>query len=224
MSDDTKPTVFEAWSRVMGAVQAIGKGDYNSDQRFHFRGIDKVMDAVGPVLREHQVIVVPTAEDITTERYVTKRDTAMKNAAVRMRYTVYGPAGDSFSGVTYGEAADSGDKAVAKAQSVAYRVFLLQGLTIPTNEPDPDTHSHERVAVNPEAQQARDELAELCEQLGITLGRAVQDFAAANGGLDIREATDPGPIRALAERYRVEKAPPPAEDTRHADDQEPAGE
>lgn len=143
----TKPTVFEAWSKVMGAVQTIEKSERNRDQGFNFRGIDTVVNAVGPVLREHQVIVIPFAEDITTERYNTAKGTAMKSATVRMRYTVHGPAGDSFSGVAYGEAADSGDKAVSKAQSVAYRVFLLQGLTIPTNEPDPDASSHERAGL-----------------------------------------------------------------------------
>ncbi|MBF6416910.1 ERF family protein [Nocardia cyriacigeorgica] len=147
MSEDTKPTVFEAWSAVMGAVQAVEKSERNRDQGFNFRGIDTVVNAVGPVLRDHQVIIIPTVEDITTERYTTSKGAAMKSATVRMRYTVYGPAGDSFSGVTYGEAADSGDKAVSKAQSVAYRVFLLQGLTIPTNDPDPDTHSHERASL-----------------------------------------------------------------------------
>ncbi|NKU87713.1 hypothetical protein GS884_09095 [Rhodococcus hoagii] len=57
---------------------------------------------------------------------------------------MFGPAGDSFSGSAYGEAADAGDKAVSKAQSVAYRTFLLQGLTVPTEERDPDADVHER--------------------------------------------------------------------------------
>jgi hypothetical protein len=39
---------------------------------------------------------------------------------------------------TPGEAFDSGDKSTAKAMSVAYRTALLQALTLPTDEPDPD--------------------------------------------------------------------------------------
>lgn len=205
---DPKPTVFEAWSKVMGAVQTIEKSERNRDQGFNFRGIDTVVNAVGPVLREHQVIVIPTAEEITTERYTTAKGTAMKSATVLMRYTVYGPTGDSLSGVAYGEAADSGDKAVSKAQSVAYRVFLLQGLTIPTNEPDPDSSSHDRAAFNPEAQTARDELVALCEELGIGLDTAMNDYAKDNKQ-DIRQATDPGPIRALTARYLRESKNPP---------------
>ena len=70
----------------------------------------------------------------------------MHKAVVKMRYTIIGPDGGQIEGGAYGEAADAGDKAVSKAESVAYRVFLLQGLTIPTDEADPDAESHQRAA------------------------------------------------------------------------------
>lgn len=144
-----KLSVYEAWSAVMEEVQSIGKNDRNTDQNFSFRGIDSVMSAVGPVLRKHGVSVIPQALDEISERYETKRGANMVNRLVKVGFKVIGPRGDSFEGSTYGEAADSGDKAVSKAHSVAYRTFLLQALTIPTDEPDPDSNSHERTA--PEA-------------------------------------------------------------------------
>lgn len=210
---DPKPTAAEALSRVMEDVQAIEKADRNQDQGFMFRGIDAVLDKVGPVLRKHGVVIIPRALNITTERYVTGKGTAMRNATVTMGYTVYGPAGDTIEGSAFGEAADSGDKAVSKAQSVAYRVFLLQGLTIPTRQADPDANSHERATYTQEAQDARDDLTEACQELGINLRQAMRDFAKANGGLDIRAATDPGPIRALAAKYREQNPFAPTEPT-----------
>lgn len=200
MADETKPTVVEAFSRVMEEVREIGKKDRNRDQNFMFRGIDTVINTVGPLLRKHGVVIIPIAESIETERYVTSKGTAMKNATVRMRYTVHGPAGDSFEGVTYGEAADSGDKAVSKAQSVAYRVFLLQSLTIPTNEPDPDSSSHERSALHP-AEAARQELLAVLKRKGIQPEDAMQRFAVDNDGMHIRGCDDPSPIRALIAHY-----------------------
>lgn len=137
-------TVYETFSKVMGEVQGIRKGDRNAQQGFNFRGIDAVLNAVGPALRSHGVTIVPTAEHIETERYQTAKGGQMMGVIVRMRYTVYGPDGDSFEGSAYGQAADSGDKAVSKAESVAYRTFLLQALTVPTDEPDPDASVHER--------------------------------------------------------------------------------
>ena len=148
MADET-PTVHQAWSLVMDQVQTIRKTGRNKTQGYDFRGIDEVMSVVGPALRAHNVTVVPTAESVETERYQTKSDALMQGVIVKMRYTVYGPAGDSFEGSAYGQASDSGDKAIPKAESVAYRVFLLQALTVPTDDPDPDQHSHERVQQEP---------------------------------------------------------------------------
>lgn len=203
---DTKPTVFEAFSAVMADVQAVRKTERNSQQNYSFRGIDSVLNAVGPALREHGVIIIPAVEDMQVEKYTTGRNnTQMKNVTVRTRFTVHGPAGDSFSGVALGEASDSSDKAVAKAQSVAYRVFLLQGLTIPTDDPDPDAFTHERNAVDP-ADEARDDLLAVCNELGIDPNQAVVDFMAATDGGDIRTTADAEAIRALAKRYRTEAA------------------
>lgn len=141
--------VYEAFSAVMADVKAIGKDDKNPQQGFSFRGIDAVMQSVGPVLRKHGVFIIPTGEDMRSETYATRSGTSMRNVTVTMRYRVYGPAGDHFEGVSFGEAADSGDKAVTKAQSVAYRTFLLQSLTVPTGDPDPDGAVHERAVAEP---------------------------------------------------------------------------
>jgi hypothetical protein len=131
----------------MADVQSIGKNERNKDQGFSFRGIDTVVNAVGPALREHGVLVIPRPVSIQFHDYETKRGTAMRNCVVEMAYTIKGPAGDTIDGGgAYGEASDAGDKSVSKAQSVAYRVFLLEALAIPTDEPDPDLETHERVA------------------------------------------------------------------------------
>lgn len=143
----TSPSVHQAFAAVMADVRAIEKSDRNAQQGFTFRGIDAVMQAVGPALRTHGVVIVPTAEELKSETYQTSKGTAMRNVTVTMRYQVFGPGGDSFEGRTFGEAADSGDKAVTKAQSVAYRTFLLQALTVPTGDPDPDSDTHERAVV-----------------------------------------------------------------------------
>lgn len=144
MTDEGKPTVVEALSRVMGQVQSISKDSRNQSQNFNFRGIDAVMNAVGPALREHGVVVVPCGVEWQSENYSTAKGTAMKNVTLVVRFRFYGPAGDFIEACAAGEAADSGDKAVPKAHSVAYRTLLLQALCVPTDEPDPDSQSHER--------------------------------------------------------------------------------
>jgi hypothetical protein len=145
VSAETVPNVQQAWANVMAEVQGLGKHQRtDSGNRFNFRGVDDVMNAVGPVLRKHGVSVVPTAVTHHPENYSTKSGTAMRNVTVLVSYAIHGPAGDTMPGAAAGEAADSGDKATPKAMSVAFRTFLLQSLCLPTDEPDPDREQHER--------------------------------------------------------------------------------
>ena len=183
--------VFEAWAAVMADVQGIGKNEQvtQGPARFNFRGVDSTVNAVGPALRKHGVTVVPTAEHIDTERYQTAKGGLMQGAIVRMRYTVYGPDGDHFEGATYGQAADAGDKAVSKAESVAWRVFLLQALTVPTDEPDPDYEVHERVVSAPDPLlRAKNNLLSAVTAAGMEM-EAFIDWAKADRDLDLRSAS-----------------------------------
>ncbi|SHT54308.1 bacteriophage protein [Mycobacteroides abscessus subsp. abscessus] len=209
-----KPTVHEAWNRVMHGVQSISKDSQNRQQGFNFRGIDAVMNAVGPLLREHGVIVVPMAQSHEAERYTSKNGGQMCNRIVEMGFTVYGPRGDHFNGIAYGEAADSGDKSMTKAESVALRTFLLQSLMIPTDEPDPDSQIHERATPqqargqqqeprqqsrqqqkppqeeNPESKAARDDLKAIAEEQGWELEKIVAAWGKHNNTKPLRMATD----------------------------------
>ncbi len=146
-----KLTVFEAWSKVMEDVQAIKKSQRNNapNANYNFRGIDAVMNAVGPVLRKHGVFVVPETATASYRDVLTSTGKPSREATVMVHYRVYGPAGDSFPMCSPGEAMDSGDKGTPKAMSVAYRTVLLQALTIPTDEPDPDSQTYERAQGTP---------------------------------------------------------------------------
>jgi hypothetical protein len=141
--------VHVAWIRVMRDVGVIRKAERNKQQNFNFRGIDNVVNAVGPVMRKHGVFVVPqSVADVKEERYLTAKpkETAMHGVIARFVWRVYGPRGDYFDMESLGESADAGDKACPKVHSVALRVALLESLMIPTDEIDPDAESHERAA------------------------------------------------------------------------------
>lgn len=141
-------TVHQALSKVMAEVQAVRKDSKNQAQRFNFRGIDAVMNAVGPALRKHGVVILPEEVDVHRTNGTTVNGKQTAEVVVKVTYRVYGPNGDSIHGKVAAEAMDFGDKSVAKAMSVAYRTFLLQALTIPTDEPDPDSESYERGVPN----------------------------------------------------------------------------
>ena len=137
-------TVHQAWTNVMVEVLAIRKAEQNKFQGFNFRGIDAVMNAVGPALRTHGVSVVPVEGAAVHRDFASKDGKTQHEAIVTVTYRVTGPAGDHFDGWSIGEAADSSDKATTQSMSVAFRTFLLQALCIPTDAPDPDLNTVER--------------------------------------------------------------------------------
>lgn len=156
--------VHEALSKVMKDVGAVKKLDRNtsSGAGYNFRGIDAVTSAVYPALIEHGVIVVPKVLDYQYGTVVVgHKRTEMSHVRLTVQFTWIGPEGDVLEGVSAGEAFDSGDKATAKAHSVAFRTALLQTLCLPTDEPDPDSHTYERAGVDP-ADEARQALLTKC--------------------------------------------------------------
>jgi hypothetical protein len=136
-------TAQQAVLAVMNEVQAVGKTGRNTSQGFNFRGIDAVMNAVGPAFRKHGAFVVPTVVSNVSDILPTKAGGSLNVIRLNVEFAIYGQEGDPIVGAVYAEAMDSGDKAGAKAMSVALRTFLLQVLCLPTDEPDPDSHSYE---------------------------------------------------------------------------------
>jgi ERF superfamily len=125
-------------------VQAVRKGDRNTAQNYNFRGIDAVVNAVGPAFRKHGVFVLPVKSEAMYRDVRTSQDKPSRECTINVTYRVFGADGDSFDFEVPGESMDSGDKGTPKAMSVALRTGLLQGLCIPTDEPDPDSQSYER--------------------------------------------------------------------------------
>jgi hypothetical protein len=134
-------------SQVMEEVGAVKKGDRNDHQKFNFRGIDAVVNAVSPALRKHNVVITPQVLDYQYETVqVGNPSKNMASVRVMVRYTFHAPDGSTLETVVPAESFDSGDKATAKAMSVAFRTCLLQTLCLPTDDADPDSQSYERSA------------------------------------------------------------------------------
>ncbi|WP_372663680.1 ERF family protein [Amycolatopsis kentuckyensis] len=176
---DTK-SVYEALNDVMADVRAVGKGDYNKQQGFSFRGIDAVVNAVGPVLRRHRVIVAPLHTEARYRDVLSAKQTPMRECTVLVTYRIYGPAGDHIDTQVAGEAMDIGDKGTPKAMSVAYRTALLQALCLPTNEPDPDHDTYER-GDQGKPDTLLDQIRNYATEQGFDLYAVMADFQARTG-------------------------------------------
>jgi ERF superfamily protein len=145
-------TIFERISAVMEDVQAVKKTGTNTQQHYNFRGIDAVVNAVGPAFRKHKVVgPVPHATTVSYRDVQTTTGKPSRECTVLVTYRFYGPKGDFMETEVPGESMDSGDKGTPKAMSVAERIALLQILCIPTDEIEADAQSYERAAAPPPA-------------------------------------------------------------------------
>ncbi|MGH3379520.1 MAG: ERF family protein [Actinoallomurus sp.] len=203
--------VHVAWSRVMGDIVKISKGDkYNgAGVKYDFRGVDRTVNAFAPVLRKHGVLVLPVKVEASYRDTKTSKGNPMQECTVTVSWMIVGPAGDTLPQLlqSAGEALDSMDKSAAKAQSVALRVLLLTAGMVPTGDPDPDSMQVERGeapirAVNsyrdevleetPSARRMHQMIYELRQQKRL-------------GELTTNENGDEEPIGALIERHGRER-------------------
>lgn len=142
------PKIHAALNEVMKQVGAVKKGDFNDFQKFHFRGVDAVVNAVYPALVEHRVTVQPKVLQYDYSTIDVGKGAASKpmgHARVIVEYTFTSVEdGSTASAAAAGEAFDAGDKATPKAMSVALRTALLQSLMLPTDDPEPDAQTYER--------------------------------------------------------------------------------
>lgn len=151
-----------AWSRIMREVLFIAKADRTtSGSTYNYRGIDRVVDNVAPCLRKHGVIVMPVKVRAEYTVINTKSGSAMNYCRATVSFAIMGPRGDvlqmphpetgimgTMIGEAVGEGFDSGDKSSMKAQSVAYREFLIKALAIPVTRPaaDPEHGEQHQIA------------------------------------------------------------------------------
>jgi len=135
--------IYETIAAVMGEIGAIGKTSKNEQQKFMFRGIDAVMNAINPALVKHKLFIVPEILEQIREERQSKNGGMLIYSVCKIKYTFYAEDGSSVSATVIGEGMDSGDKATNKAMSIAFKYACFQVFCIPTEEMvDPDAEVH----------------------------------------------------------------------------------
>lgn len=167
--------VHVAMAAVMADVRALGKNDRNAHFGYQFRGVDATVNALGPAMRTHGVVLLPQVEHIEYRDVQIGPPNKRRDAhevKVRVRYTFVGPKGDRLDVVTCGEAIDEADKGTAKATSVALRIALLQTFALPTDDPDPDASDVQRGERGNDRPTGEREQAGRPSERGLTLAAA----------------------------------------------------
>lgn len=140
------PHVLTAILQVMRAVHSVSKDSFNEQQRFKFRGIDDVLNAVTGHMRDAAITTTPRVLSKSYEQVnIGTNRTLTGHATVEVCYEFTSLLDGSVKEVIVpGEAMDVGDKAYSKAMSVAWRTALIQTFALATGEPDPDHQTYQR--------------------------------------------------------------------------------
>ena len=134
MSEIKAPMIYGKIADCMRQLGAIGKDSYNQQQKFSYRGVDAVMNALNPVLTANHVFCVPEVLEQHREERQTRNGGNLIYSILKMCYTLYAEDGSSVSATVIGEGMDSADKSSNKAMSVAYKYAMFQIFSIPTEE------------------------------------------------------------------------------------------
>ena len=136
--------------KCINAVQAdlaktgIGKDSENTFDKYKFRGIDAVYNAVAPLLAKHGLCILPRMVSRSCEERQSQKGGALFYVTVEAEFDfVCAEDGTKHTVRTFGEAMDRGDKATNKAMSAAYKYAAFQTFAIPTEgDNDADAHTH----------------------------------------------------------------------------------
>lgn len=140
-------TVYKAIAAVSGDLAKIGisKDQVNTTQKYKFRGIDDIYNALAQLLCKHNLVILPRYTDRTVQERNARNGGTLFYVSVRGEFDFISTEDNSsHTVVIFGEAMDSGDKATNKAMSAAYKYAAIQTFAIPTEgDNDADTTTHD---------------------------------------------------------------------------------
>jgi hypothetical protein len=222
------PMIYRAIGAIMSEIGPVGKDGFNQAQKFKFRSIEAVANAAHGLLAKHGVFCAPVCTDKQVGDRALGTGKTVMHAVLTMQYTFYAADGSSIVVTTLGEGMDSGDKAVNKAMSAAFKYALLQLFCIPTEEdgdyddPTVDTYRQPAQAPNPAATSA-DKLAAIkkvtgwCQSQGIndsghaaTLIKAATQHALGKDKIETKEELDRVVSAILNNKYAPDSGEPVA--------------
>lgn len=137
-------SIYIAMNSIMQSIEAVKKSKTNEQQKFKYRGIDDVMNALHDSFAKAGVFVIPEVLDRMEVERATKDNRPLFYVTLRIKYTFFAGDGSNVSTIVSGTAMDSGDKADNKCMAIGLKYALLQTFLIPTEDMiDPDSQVHE---------------------------------------------------------------------------------
>jgi hypothetical protein len=157
----TRLNLLEKLAEVRRRIGYIQKRGFNEHNNYSYVTAADLAGAVGDILAELGVVIVPQLESITYEPNTAGRTEVSRAAQVVMAYTFADvDTGEELTARVAGQGLDAGDKAPYKAMTGALKYALLQSFLLATGD-DPEeerlnhTNGSERLITAEEVRQLR---------------------------------------------------------------------
>ncbi len=124
--------------QLMAAVTYLQKTEENKEQRYKYLSAEAVSERIQPELIKLQLVPLPMFETIAESEYSTKSGAIWKYNRTRLNLLIVDiESGEYCQAVGEGSGTDPGDKAVAKAQTMADKNLWCKLLKVPIGD-DPE--------------------------------------------------------------------------------------
>ena len=135
---DTKTTLFAKLASILGTIKNVPKTGWNDFHKYNYIREEDLVDAIRPLLAAQGVSILFECEEILhVEPVQTSRGKTERIVAVRCAITIGDKDGNEHKVSMIGEGQDSGDKAVYKAMTGAFKYWLYKTFMVSTGD-DPE--------------------------------------------------------------------------------------
>jgi hypothetical protein len=132
MSTKIKTALLAAQADICAkGIAKLNRADLGG-AKVNFRGIEQAMNEMSPILVRHGITVTSRYSDLNIMERTKAEGKATRFVTLKGSFEFSADDDSKVIAECYGEAMDNGDKAVTKAQSVAFRTALFQQFVVPT--------------------------------------------------------------------------------------------
>lgn len=140
--------------QMMSKVTYIQKDSENKEQKYKYLSYEAVSEKIQAALIDLKLVAIPEFESVSEKEYNTAKGALWKYVKTKLTLKIYDvESGEYCVAIGEGSGVDPGDKAVAKAQTMAQKNLWTKLLNIPIGddpEADPQTDKQQFMMAQPQ--------------------------------------------------------------------------
>lgn len=178
--------IAKKFVEVMRDCSHVAKNGTNDFHRYKYATAADVLEKVNASLTKHGLASVVATNLLGSKEVTTAKGNVEQLVTVEVSVTLIdAESGESLTLKGLGSGQDSGDKSVAKAQTMAIKYCYLNSLAIATNDdPEADQHTDEVMQPKQKPAQVKTNSANplICHDCGSNISQKVADYSKAKFG------------------------------------------